>query len=149
MRSSWSTATADVPFALLLILTVAAVVVGQQLVLALGESGVNRAANVDVNAWNPARPRGGIVRRLRQLAADDGRSALIVSRDDPLEEIADRVPWLDDGWFRELAAMATDPVCAMVVETRDLPVSMGGGRERVPRGGHCYWGWPWWVQSPP
>ena len=58
-----------------------------------------------------------IARQLRQLATDDGRSVVIVSHDDRLREIADRVLWLEDGQFRELAAMVTDPVCGMAVET--------------------------------
>jgi putative ABC transport system ATP-binding protein len=41
---------------------------------------------------------------------------LIVSHDERLREIADRVLWLEDGQFKELAALATDPVCGMRVE---------------------------------
>ena len=62
-----------------------------------------------------------IARLLRQLATDDGRSVVIVSHDDRLKEIADRILWLEDGQFRELAAMATDPVCGMTVETGPGP----------------------------
>ena len=58
-----------------------------------------------------------IARLLRKLAADDGRSVIIVSHDDRLREIADRILWLEDGQFRELAAMTTDPVCGMAVDT--------------------------------
>ncbi len=58
-------------------------------------------------------------RILRSLATDDGRSVVIVSHDTRLREIADRVLWLEDGTFRELAGMATDPVCGMSVEERD------------------------------
>jgi putative ABC transport system ATP-binding protein len=55
----------------------------------------------------------------RNLATEDGRSVVIVSHDQRLKEIADRVLWLEDGEFRELTAMATDPVCEMSVETGD------------------------------
>jgi putative ABC transport system ATP-binding protein len=58
-----------------------------------------------------------IARQLRQLAAGEGRSVVIVSHDDRLREIADRILWLEDGQFRELAAMVTDPVCGMAVDT--------------------------------
>ena len=58
-----------------------------------------------------------IARQLRRLATDDGRSVVIVSHDDRLREIADRVLWLEDGRFRELAAMVTDPVCGMALDT--------------------------------
>jgi putative ABC transport system ATP-binding protein len=58
-----------------------------------------------------------IARQLRRLATDDGRSVVIVSHDDRLREIADRVLWLEDGRFHELAAMVVDPVCGMAVDT--------------------------------
>ena len=58
-----------------------------------------------------------IARLLRRLANDDERSVVIVSHDDRLKEIADRVLWLEDGQFRELAAMTVDPVCQMAVDT--------------------------------
>jgi len=60
-----------------------------------------------------------IARVLRDLATEDGRSVVIVSHDQRLKEIADRVLWLEDGKFSELAAMAIDPVCLMAVETGD------------------------------
>jgi putative ABC transport system ATP-binding protein len=62
-----------------------------------------------------------IARLLRQLATDDGRCVVIVSHDARLKEIADRILWLEDGRFAELAAMATDPVCGMAVEQTDNP----------------------------
>ena len=72
-----------------------------------------------------------IARVLRELATDDGRSVVIVSHDQRLKEIADRVLWLEDGRFRELAAMATDPVCGMAVESGD------GHHDEVD--GRVYW----------
>jgi putative ABC transport system ATP-binding protein len=69
-----------------------------------------------------------IARLLRQLATDDGRSVVIVSHDDRLKAIADRILWLEDGQFRELAAMATDPVCGMAVEIGPGPHRVYGGR---------------------
>ena len=57
-----------------------------------------------------------LARLLRRLADDDGRCVIIVSHDDRLREIADRVLWLEDGVFRQLAALAVDPVCRMQVE---------------------------------
>ena len=41
-----------------------------------------------------------IGRLLRRLATEDGRSVVIVSHDERLKEIADRVLWLEDGTFR-------------------------------------------------
>ncbi|HET7518951.1 MAG TPA: ATP-binding cassette domain-containing protein [Actinomycetes bacterium] len=62
-----------------------------------------------------------VARLLRQLATEDGRAVVIVSHDARLEAIADRVLWLEDGTFRELATMATDPVCGMSVAQHDQP----------------------------
>jgi putative ABC transport system ATP-binding protein len=62
-----------------------------------------------------------VARLLRQLATEDGRAVVIVSHDTRLQEIADRVLWLEDGSFRELATMATDPVCGMTVARHDTP----------------------------
>jgi putative ABC transport system ATP-binding protein len=52
---------------------------------------------------------------LRSLATDEGRSVLLVSHDARLQEIADRVLWLEDGTFKDLQQMAIDPVCGMAV----------------------------------
>lgn len=57
-----------------------------------------------------------LARLLRTLADEDDRSVVIVSHDERLREVADRVLWLEDGAFREVAAMAVDPVCGMAVE---------------------------------
>ena len=57
-----------------------------------------------------------LARLLRRLADEDNRSVVVVSHDDRLREIADRVLWLEDGRFRQVAAMAVDPVCGMSVE---------------------------------
>lgn len=74
-----------------------------------------------------------LARLLRQLADEDRRSIIIVSHDDRLREIADRVLWLEDGHFRHLAALAVDPVCRMQVE---------------PNGPHADWGGQqWWFCS--
>src|SRR6266508_2891303 len=62
-----------------------------------------------------------VARLLRQLATEDDRAVVIVSHDSRLREIADRVLWLEDGVFRELAAMAADPVCGMTVAQHDQP----------------------------
>jgi putative ABC transport system ATP-binding protein len=56
----------------------------------------------------------GIARLLRRSAAD-GRAVVIVSHDERLREIADRVLWLEDGRFAAAEATTVDPVCRMVV----------------------------------
>ncbi len=55
------------------------------------------------------------MRLLRRLANDEGATVLIVSHDERLRAVADRVLWLEDGRFKEMAALARDPVCGMLV----------------------------------
>jgi putative ABC transport system ATP-binding protein len=69
-----------------------------------------------------------IARVLRNLATDDGLAVVIVSHDARLRDIADRVLWLEDGRFRELAAMATDPVCKMRVDPAEAMSAEHDGR---------------------
>ena len=57
-----------------------------------------------------------IMRLLRQIAKQQGRSVIIVSHDQRIKDIADRVLWLEDGQFKETISMAVDPVCGMTVE---------------------------------
>ena len=53
---------------------------------------------------------------LREIAKNRGRGVVIVSHDQRIRDIADRVLWLEDGQFKEAVIMATDPVCGMAVE---------------------------------
>ena len=57
-----------------------------------------------------------IARLLKRAATDEHRSVVIVSHDPRLKDIADRVLWLEDGAFRAVSEMVTDPVCGMTVE---------------------------------
>ena len=57
-----------------------------------------------------------IMRLLRRIAKEQGRSVVIVSHDQRIKDIADRVLWLEDGEFKDVVTMATDPVCGMAVE---------------------------------
>jgi len=63
-----------------------------------------------------------IMRLLRRMAKEQGRSVVIVSHDQRIRDIADRVLWLEDGAFRDIVTMATDPVCEMAAE-RERAVS--------------------------
>lgn len=71
-----------------------------------------------------------IMRLLRKIAKEQGRSVVVVSHDQRIRDIADRVLWLEDGAFRDMVTMATDPVCGMAVE-RDRAVS-------AEQGGHVH-----------
>jgi putative ABC transport system ATP-binding protein len=64
-----------------------------------------------------------IMRLLRRIAKEQGRSVVIVSHDQRIRDIADRILWLEDGQFRDVVTMATDPVCGMTVE-RDHAVTV-------------------------
>jgi putative ABC transport system ATP-binding protein len=71
-----------------------------------------------------------IMRLLRQIAKEQGRSVVIVSHDQRIRDIADRVLWLEDGEFKDVVTMATDPVCGMTVE-RDRAVRVARDGEVV------------------
>ena len=64
---------------------------------------------------------GHEIARLLRHIADEGKSVIIVSHDARLKGIADRVLWLEDGQFRSMSEMATDPVCGMAVDRTDAP----------------------------
>jgi putative ABC transport system ATP-binding protein len=57
-----------------------------------------------------------IIRRLRQIAKERGKSVVIVSHDVRIKEYADRILWLEDGQFKEMSEMITDPTCGMSIE---------------------------------
>jgi putative ABC transport system ATP-binding protein len=57
-----------------------------------------------------------IMRLLRRIAREQRRSVVIVSHDQRIKEIADRVLWLEDGAFKAMTEMAIDSVCGMTVE---------------------------------
>src|SRR6266498_4147661 len=65
-----------------------------------------------------------IMRLLQRIAREQRRSVVIVSHDQRIKEIADRVLWLEDGQFKAMLEMATDPVCGMAVE-REKAISAG------------------------
>jgi putative ABC transport system ATP-binding protein len=67
-------------------------------------------ANLDSRTGHEA------VRLLHRIAREQGRSVVIVSHDQRIRDSADRVLWLEDGRFKELARMVVDPVCGMSVE---------------------------------
>jgi len=62
------------------------------------------------------------MRLLREIAKGRGRTVIIVSHDERIKDIADRVLWLEDGQFKDVVSMAMDPVCGMSVE-RDKAVT--------------------------
>ena len=71
---------------------------------------------------------------LHDIVRDEGRSVLIVTHDPRVEDVADRILWLEDGVLRdrkaEPHAWVRDPVCGMRVDewTAELFVEQGGHR---------------------
>ncbi|MFQ5410544.1 MAG: ATP-binding cassette domain-containing protein, partial [Anaerolineales bacterium] len=61
------------------------------------------------------------MRLLRRIAKDENRSVIIVSHDQRIKGIADRVLWLEDGEFKDVVEMALDPVCGMSVDKVSAP----------------------------
>jgi putative ABC transport system ATP-binding protein len=61
-----------------------------------------------------------IARLLRHIATEEKRAVVIVSHDTRLREVADRI-WLEDGAFRDLQTMSTDPIRGMSVDPKDAP----------------------------
>jgi putative ABC transport system ATP-binding protein len=57
-----------------------------------------------------------VMRLFRRLVKEQNRSAVIVSHDQRIKHVADRVLWLEDGQFTEAMTMVMDPVCGMSVE---------------------------------
>jgi putative ABC transport system ATP-binding protein len=62
-----------------------------------------------------------IMRLLRRIAKEQKRSVIIVSHDQRIKEVADRVLWLEDGQFKDMIEMAVDPVCGMSVDRASAP----------------------------
>jgi putative ABC transport system ATP-binding protein len=68
------------------------------------------------------------MRLLQRIAKEQGRSVVIVSHDQRIKDIADRVLWLEDGEFKEVWAMAVDPVCGMAVQREKSVAAEWQGR---------------------
>ena len=73
-----------------------------------------------------------VMRELRRIAKEEDRSVVIVSHDERLKEIADRVLWLEDGRFSRQDELVTDPVCGMSLERAE-------SRYSLEVGGETYW----------
>jgi putative ABC transport system ATP-binding protein len=69
-----------------------------------------------------------IMRLLRRIAKEQGRSVIIVSHDQRIKEMADRVLWLEDGQFKDRLAVATDPVCGMALDREKAVIAKRNGQ---------------------
>ena len=64
------------------------------------------------------------MRLLRRMAKEEGTTVVIVSHDERLREVADRVLWLEDGRLKALAALVRDPVCGMLLDPARAPARL-------------------------
>src|SRR5512134_3683370 len=71
------------------------------------------------------------MRLLRELAKQEGATVVIVSHDDRLREVADRVLWLEDGSLRSLQSLVRDPVCGMLIDPARARASFEQDGERL------------------
>ncbi|MGB3713617.1 MAG: hypothetical protein WA996_04230 [Candidatus Promineifilaceae bacterium] len=55
------------------------------------------------------------------MVKEENRSVIIVSHNNRIKDIADRVMWLDDGKFKNLVEMAIDPVCGTSSDKENAP----------------------------
>lgn len=65
---------------------------------------------------------------LRALSRGGDRAVIVVSHDQRIREVADRVLWMEDGRFTEIGGLARDPVCGMAVEPSNAVAFEHGGR---------------------
>ena len=56
------------------------------------------------------------MRLLRRIAKEENRGVIIVSHDQRIKDVADRILWLEDGQFKNVVEMAIDPVGGMPVD---------------------------------
>ena len=96
---------------------------GEQQRVAIGRALINRPLLIlaDEPTGNLDSEKGQeVLMILHDIARDEGCSVVIVTHDPRVEDIADRVLWLEDGQLRdrksERHSWATDPVCGMRVD---------------------------------
>ncbi len=68
-----------------------------------------------------------VMHLLRDIAKRGDRAVIAVSHDERIREVADRVLWLEDGRFKDMSRLATDPVCGMSVEVESARASLQHG----------------------
>ena len=66
------------------------------------------------------------MRLLRRLAKEEGTTVVIVSHDERLRAVADRVLWLEDGQLKALAALVRDPLRDAARPAAGAGIARGG-----------------------
>ncbi len=67
-----------------------------------------------------------ILEQLQHIAKNEKKSVVIVSHDNRIKDFVDRILWLEDGTFKELDKMVTDPVCGMSIEKGQISLKSHG-----------------------
>jgi putative ABC transport system ATP-binding protein len=57
-----------------------------------------------------------VMRLLSDVTKDGNRAVIVVSHDQRIREVADRVLWLEDGRIKDMSKLVIDPVCGMSLE---------------------------------
>lgn len=65
-----------------------------------------------------------VMHLLQNIAKKGDRAVIVVSHDQRIREVADRVLWLEDGRFKDMGRLATDPVCGMIIEVDEAKASL-------------------------
>ena len=56
------------------------------------------------------------MRLLGTIAKSSDRAVIVVSHDQRIREVVDRVLWLEDGRIKDMSRLERDPVCGMSLE---------------------------------
>jgi putative ABC transport system ATP-binding protein len=57
-----------------------------------------------------------VMKLLHGISREKDRAVVVVSHDERIREVADRVMWMEDGRIEDIGGLAVDPVCRMSVE---------------------------------
>jgi putative ABC transport system ATP-binding protein len=87
-----------------------------------------------------------VMHLLHDVAKKGDRAVIAVSHDHRIREVADRVLWLEDGRFKDMGRLATDPVCGMSVEVDESRASLRHGEQTYY---FCSKGCSWEFQEEP
>lgn len=88
----------------------------------------------------------GVMQLLHDISRNGDRAVVVVSHDQRIREVADRVLWLEDGRIRDIGLMVRDPVCGMSVEAQNAAASLDHGGQTYY---FCSRGCSWEFQESP
>jgi putative ABC transport system ATP-binding protein len=64
-----------------------------------------------------------VMHLLHDISRSGDRAVVVVSHDQRIREVADRVLWLEDGRIKDIGSLVRDPVCGMSVEQQNAAAS--------------------------